>query len=250
MFRKKHNELLLFLHIPKAGGTTLNTILDKQFPGGQQYALRDGAVERAANELNSLSFWKWNRLRLVRGHLSYGLHERLNASCTYFTFLREPVDRVISHYYFARNTPVHYLYKELNRSGASLEEYVKGQWTIETDNWQCRQVSGMSDPKKYPFGSGNRQMLDLAKKHLEEFCFVGILERFDEGLKLMADKLGWKIGEYHKENVSATRVKKEQVPEHVKASVMECNSLDAELYDFAVKLFENALRKQGSNLAA
>ena len=42
-------------------------------------------------------------VRLIWGaHVEYGLHEYLSEPVSYFTLLREPVNRVLSHYYFAR----------------------------------------------------------------------------------------------------------------------------------------------------
>src|SRR5690606_5765805 len=42
-------------------------------------------------------------VRALSIHIGYGLHERLPGGLHYvhFTFLREPVDRTISHYYYA-----------------------------------------------------------------------------------------------------------------------------------------------------
>ena len=47
---------------------------------------------------------------MFKGHMLFGLHAILPQPATYITVVREPVDRVISSFYFMRNYKLHPLY--------------------------------------------------------------------------------------------------------------------------------------------
>ena len=87
----------VFLHIPKTGGITLYHVLNRQFDRSQVFTIR-GLIDR--REFEELSEISRERLQLVRGHMEFGIHSWLTEPVSYFTILREPVNRVISHYYF------------------------------------------------------------------------------------------------------------------------------------------------------
>ena len=57
---------------------------------------------------------------MFKGHMTFGLHEVLPQTATYITVLRDPVDRVISAFYFMRNYKLHPLYWKLRREEMDL----------------------------------------------------------------------------------------------------------------------------------
>ena len=99
---------IIFLHIPKTAGTTLHHIINRQYRQRQLYVY-DNSREDALDAFINLSPQTKASLKLIRGHLSYGLHEHLPGTHSYFTFLRDPVDRVLSHYYYQFATTRHLL---------------------------------------------------------------------------------------------------------------------------------------------
>src|SRR5438874_1730089 len=103
------DEVLLFLHIPKTGGSTLSKILERQYPRAQTLTLDDQKIA----QFKTLPVAERGRYCLVKGHLHFGLHHFIPRPSTYITLLREPVERVLSFYHYARSTPDHYLYTQL-----------------------------------------------------------------------------------------------------------------------------------------
>src|SRR5207249_5331452 len=95
--------VIVFVHVPKTGGMTLHSILSRQLHG--VFAESMDEVQAA---LNALDETELDRLELVAGHVPYGVHEFLRRPVTYVTLLREPVERVVSHYWFVRTEPGHY----------------------------------------------------------------------------------------------------------------------------------------------
>ena len=72
---------------------------------------------------------------------------------TYITVLRDPVDRIASHYYYAKRYPTHYLHKEITGRNMSLQDYASARLSDELDNGQVRMLAGVVNEKTVPIGS-------------------------------------------------------------------------------------------------
>jgi len=95
--------------------------------------------------------------------------------------LRYPVDRVISLYH-------HAMRREKIPARLSLDELVSKIGYHQADNGQVRLLSGQ-EPE---FGSCTRDMLYVARRNLRNyFSAVGLLERFDDSLRLFVHTLAW-----------------------------------------------------------
>ena len=222
---------LIFLHIPKAGGTTLHNILDRIYAPVNLRA-KSGMVSKES--ILGMEKDAFNNLFLVKGHMHFGLHGCFpNEKVKYLTFLRDPVDRVVSHYFFVKRTPGHYLYKVVNESNMSLLEYALSDLTWELDNGQVRNlIEGGGTNIKLTVES-----LNDAKSNLKKwFALVGITERFDESLIVMKRILGWKEFPCYKKLNAAKE--KHDIPEEMLNKIAERNALDIELYKWALTEFE------------
>lgn len=84
---------IIFVHIPRTAGTTLHTILDRQYPREQIYSTNPTPDRPTASveEFKRLSASEIAPLRLLRGHLPFGLHELITGPSAYFTLRRYPL---------------------------------------------------------------------------------------------------------------------------------------------------------------
>ncbi len=189
-----------------------------------------------------------DKIDLFSGHMPFGLHKYFNRDCNYITILRNPVDRVISHYYYVLRTPHHYLYDEVTSSGMSLKDYVSSKISTELHNGQVRLLSGVEEPgKSTPYMPLPDNALDVALKNLKEkFILAGVMERFDESLLAFAKILGWKKSYYKyykKFNVSQNKSIKEDVDPETLRIIRKNNEIDIELYNIALRMFEDKCRE-------
>lgn len=230
---------VFFLHIPKTAGSTLRNILQRTFPVRHTYETKPKLDDFGLGILEKMSAVEKNRIRLVAGHMSFGIHEKFRNHYGYFTFLRAPHERSISDYYFVKSQPkTHYLYNQAN--SLSLEDYLKYRASINRDNVHTRIISGLWD--SVPFDPDNIDMLNTAIKNLETYFFaIGLTSRFDESLLILKQKLQLRSICYRPQNVTFRRTRAESVSESLSDTLDYYNRLDNILFEHGVTLFEKQL---------
>ena len=239
-------QLIIFLHIPKTAGTTLRYIIQYQYPPAAIYELygSSGTHLQRVEKIQNLSETKKEKLKIISGHLSFGLHEFLLRPCTYFTFLRDPVKRAISMYYHCKS-------RNENLKTTTLEDFIQ---TPGRTNSMTKYLSGekfklqLVDPSNVVNYQCSVETLELAKRNIREhFEVIGLLERFDESLMLLNKQLGWKLPIYKRHNVSKSRSYKEEVCKETIRLIECCNQFDMQLYEYAKEIFEERIEQQGSS---
>ncbi len=239
MSRVQAQPLIIFLHLPKTAGMTLARIIERQYDASSVLPLYESSW---GEELAAIPRREMDRLRVVMGHMYFGAHAFVDRPSTYVTVLRDPVDRVISHYYFVRRDPSHYLYESAHKM--SLKEYVEFCNRQEPNNDQTRLLAGKCN--ECSFGLCSDEMLGIAKRNLAEyFAVVGITEEFDRSLILMKHTLGWHTPFYAKQNVSQDRLRKQDIPLETLRAIQAYNELDIDLYGYAKDLNQKQIRSQG-----
>jgi hypothetical protein len=237
-------QTIIFLHIPKTAGTTLLRILDRHYRPDQTFSFDN---EHLYEDFLSLTRAQKAQLRLLRGHMNFGPHELLPNPVAYFTVLREPIDRVISYYYFIRRTPAHYCYDLITSNNMSLLEFVESKADHMVANAQTRMLSGLA----LGFDECTEETLERAKENLQNhFAVVGLMEKFDTTLALLRRAFGWHDIYYRKQNVTANRPRKSQLPSETIEALLEVNQLDIKLYEYAQRLFGDQIRRQGPQFKA
>ncbi len=240
---------VLFLHIPKTGGTTLRSVIARQYPGDSMYEIENPINENliAFRDMPETKRWSYKG---VQGHMSYGLHEYVEQPASYITMLREPVKRAISDYAFVSSNQYHPLYEQVRDLG--LSGYMKSGLTGQLENGQTRLVCGDCEPGDTGIPT-ERPMtqadLDRAIENLErDFAVVGLLERFDESLILMRQHLQWKLPVYVRENVTRKGAKPVVSDEDL-AVIREQNRFDIALYEYAWERFDETIRREPGRFA-
>lgn len=226
--------VLIFLHHLKTGGTTLRTILGRQYPMDAIHTVAARPVEPA--QLKGLRRLE-SSVRLVQGHIPFGVHAFVPRAAKYLTLLRHPRERVHSLYHHVLEEPRREIHAQAAGHLGSLEEFLQSGVLLEVDNGQTRRLSGASPP----FGECSDAMLEAAKRNLRErFLAVGLTERFDESLVLFRRLLGWRGVFYHRQEKRTGRPHAELRAESARL-IERHNALDLELYAYAAALFDEKL---------
>ena len=232
---------LIFLHIPKTAGTTLNRIIEWQYNPVTIFTMDPYRIRATPERLQTLSEERRRRLRMVRGHFYYGVHEYLPQGGTYITMLREPVARFFSSFFFIQRRPLHPMHRKVTTERIGVEDFIR--LTPHRQNLQCSMISGIKND-----GKSDDRMLEVAKENLAKtFSVVGLSERFEESLMLIAKTYNWEIPFYENRKVAKTRPEKNPVEVEM---IREHNRLDLELYDFGKELFEATLAKKKAEVEA
>lgn len=239
MIEEMDQQALIFLHVPKTAGTTLNRIIEWQYNPLSIFTIDPYRIRATAERLKELSEARRRRIRMVRGHLYYGIHEALPQGATYITMLREPVARFLSTYYFLQRRPLHPMHRKVKSERIGIEDFIR--LTPHRQNLQCRLISGFRSN-----GICEAATLEIAKENLvKSFSVVGISERFEESLMLMAKTFRWEIPFYENRKVAKTRPQGE--PSAIEM-IKEHNRLDLELYEFGKSLLEAGLAEKADEI--
>lgn len=240
MTSENNKKALIFLHIPKTAGTTLNRIIEWQYNPRRIYTVDPYQIRATVGRLQTLPEERRRRLRVVRGHLIYGVHDCLPQGGTYITMLRDPVKRVLSSYQFILRRPLHPLHRKLKAKGIGVEEFLN--YTAKRQNLQTKMLAGV--PYVGPCDEGT---LERAIEHAEKsFTVVGLSERFQESLLMIAATYGWKIPYYENRKVSKNRP---AIDPAMIELIRQHNPQDLALYEYGKKRFEEDLRKNAAAIA-
>lgn len=157
---------------------------------------------------------------LYYGHFFYGLHDRLGVPPTYGTFLRDPIERALSHYRH---------FERFSTTGPrTLADHLAEQNT-QLDNLMTRMISGH---REVPFGEIQRPHLDAALENLNSFAFVGLASALEASMNTLSETLGVTIEPAPDVNVNFEPT---SATDEDKQRLAELNWADLELYDLALQ---------------
>lgn len=241
MINNWQNKTLLFVHVPKAAGTTLREIAARNYSPEQTFTIGNN-IPAERIRLRTLERDTKSEIRLIFGHQCHGWHVELlpRQDFAYMTILREPTERVVSLRAYC-DLHGHYLQGAVR--GMTLEEFVTSGVTCTPDNGMTRQLCGLDafgrkpyNDMRIPHGGVTREHFDLAVENIRQYAIVGTVPQFDDILDQCRQLFGWRISAYKRANV--TRWKKPPITVQGREAIENFNQWDYQLYAVARDLFE------------
>ena len=227
----KKRDTLIFFHLPKTGGTTMHAILRRQYRSDTIFRTNPEEHWESLRVFRDLPDDTKSKYRLITGHMRFGIHEDIKNPSFYITFLRDPIQRIISYYYYILSYRNHYLHQEIKSKNMTLIDVLESGIAREFENSQTRRIAGYV---RTPYGCPPDDMFDLAIDHIEKhFPVVGLTERFDESLILMSNFCHWKLPYYTKLNRGKIKPAKQAISDETLDTVKKFNELDIQLYEYA-----------------
>lgn len=222
---------LVSLHIPKTAGTSFEKTLIKEY-GRQSFARLDIAPRGIFLDGNAFDQKHLpEKLRVIHGHFSLeNLFETFKETknVKIITWLRDPVSRVISNYYYLKERLL------ANMKNPDEGNNVFNRMTVSLEEFAARRNN---QNRMYKFTKG------LA---MDQVYFIGILEDFDNELEILGNRLGW--GSTKTFHVNRTGLERPQLNSEDRAMIESYNQKDMSLYREAVSIAKNQGRLIHSNL--
>jgi len=254
--------IIIHYHIYKNAGTTIDGILEKNF--GTQCGYIEGA--NPWDTLESDLILKYARdnpqLKSISSHQArLPIPVSQDISFHPILFLRHPIDRIGSVYYFERNQPVDSpsLGAKIARE-RGIVEYVK--WRLEKGNgsvirnFQTIYLAGRQRDMRSAVATD--QELQLAIERISLSPYFGVVEYFNESIagigKYLSQYFGSMEMSYSIENRSSERKKNIQERLNDMEAILGrslftrlCNENDKDmiLYEKSLELFSRKLKANG-----
>lgn len=218
--------ILFFVHIPKTAGTSFRTGAAEYF--GDEYIYADyGPNSRETSrdifsnfyespDLYHIKVLAENKgIRLLTGHVPAAKYNPIIASSNMTTFLRHPVEQVISHY---EHYVMHHDYDK------SLEDFIAER---RFTNLQSRVLSGLP---------------------IELYGFLGVTERYNESIDLFnsfyeADFQKLSLNSKNSKGSLKPRFNSlKELDQKTYDFIAEQNSRDMQTYQLALDIFDERYR--------
>lgn len=235
-------DLFIHLHIPKTGGTTLRDIIQRQYRS--EKILMIPKLEESENILKEVSTSQINQLKLIQGHLKYGIHNHFHRRAKYFAIIRDPINRVLSTYYYVlsqKNNPQNL---STSNNQMTIYDFVQSGVNPFLINGQTQLISGKTGEIDNPIIE-SEELFSLAKENIEnDFLFLGITEMFDETILILKNMLGWHMPYYSIANRTKKKPNYDAVNPTIISFIKEHNQLDIKLYNITKTSLLNRIAKE------
>jgi len=213
---------VLFVHIQKTGGMSLYNSMAQWFGGARSLRFQRSSEEFRQQFLR-LTDGEIANLRLLSGHfeLPFWLQRKL-ADRFVVSLVREPVERVLSAYRYAKSWKEHRRHDVVGQM--SVAEFVDAHVNdTSRHNWQCRKLCGSAD-----FGAARA----MAERQVD---LLGAVELMGVLTEALSDALGVPL-QGRTDNASPDqRPRREDLDATLISRLQSCNVEDYKLWTHVIE---------------
>jgi hypothetical protein len=220
------HRMLISLHLPKTAGSSLRNSLQEHYGPRliKDYLSSPTLTPRPWREIKAIAALLYNGIRrfqeieCIHGHFLPFKYLLIGArrNAAYITWMRDPVERLASNYWYMRNPPPYampnYIREKMMREQWTLEQYLLAP---ELRNECSIYLWGMS---------------------IKRFDFIGLTEHFDEDFRYFCRVfLGTELPAEHQNRNTAKQSEKYVTDPDLYARVAAFHAKDMAMYQYALK---------------
>lgn len=243
----------LFLHIQKTAGTSIVDLARVAYGNDQVVSHGDylnGCQDRALDKIVDARGQQprdFQDVAFVSGHFGFDFARALLPGRFSFTFLRNPIERVLSYYYFSRSRDpkeyeIYALAQELTLDeflALGLEKPALKACIWNNQAWQLAHGYGNSDKRNILMFS-EEEILSLAVCHLDRFSYIGFTETFETDRNVILRALGISPPEQNLiSNATPGRPMSVEHPASTIELLRELTRIDRRLYEIAWRKYKS-----------
>jgi len=219
--------MIVSVHLPKTAGTSFAATLERSFGSALLRDYADLPINTPQYERNRFALQQcllnaekdFQRIKCVHGHFLPVKYLLLSSRCeiTFVTWLRSPVERVLSHYHFWQRS-----FNPLTNSPPLHRKMMEEKWSLE----------------RFCLGPEVRNLYSqfLYGFPLEYFSFIGITEFYDEDFAFFMNYFMDSSIEPERLNVGSASANGYQISESLRNDIEQYHSKDMSLYHRALEI--------------
>jgi hypothetical protein len=236
----------VFLHIPKTAGTSIYTVFQELFSPNKI------SHQFGVTKITPVEAEKLDKFQMISGHISWADIETYFPDRKIITFLRDPIDRCISWYYYAKSLPLDKVIPlaEITNSNSpreaisiakqvGFEEFLYSEHPHILQNIKNRQTWQLGAHAAIDLQIlSEQEVLELAKRNIQKIDNVGFFETLMDDLNSIIKKMGLRqlATTIPHNNKTYERFSVRELPNTVLIRLHVLNNLDILLYEYALTL--------------
>jgi hypothetical protein len=217
-------KVLVFVHVPKCAGTTLRPIITSHYRPAD---LILGYPNGTDDDLD-LSKLLNGHAKCYYGHVYMDIDIGPGKNFVCVSVRRDPMKRIISHYYYIVREATHWQHRLVIDHGYSLADHALGvdNNNREVDNGQLRQLAGLPGDLTIdePVFAAARS------KILRTYALVGTTENLNDFVSRLSQLMGWQQPAQY-ENLNVGNYEAAKIPQEIVRAIRERNKWDQRLYE-------------------
>lgn len=238
---KPKDKQICFMHIGKTAGTSFFYLLREHFT-------KLHAFHGSPEQFDRITHNELTKYDLITGHFSFVHTTKFNSDRYLITFLRDPVERVLSSYCFLREWEG--LIDDSNHAMVDAAKRLSLLEFLKCDNQQVMSVTNnhqswalTTDWRAYRDTSDEKLLNNALRNVNTKINFIGLTEYYENSVSLFFNDIGLpKPPIHHLKNVTQKKINSDELNKLERKYICQLNAVDIEVYKIASEIYMSRIK--------